>query len=71
MNKHHLNRPNANLDCFQKRTFYAGIKLFNNLPPSVSLLKNDKAKFTAAVSKHLHTHGFYCVDEFCMRKDDL
>ena len=24
-NKHHLRRPNANLACFQKSTFYAGI----------------------------------------------
>ena len=32
-NKHHLHRPNANLYCFQKSTFYAGIKIFNNLPP--------------------------------------
>jgi hypothetical protein len=24
-NTHHLHRPNANLSCFQKRTFYAGL----------------------------------------------
>ena len=70
-NKHHLDRPNTNLASFQKGTFYAGIKLFNILPPSVTLLKNDRAKFTAAVSKYLHTHCFYCVDGFCVRKDDL
>ena len=28
-NKHHLHRPNANLSCFQKRTFYADIKIFS------------------------------------------
>ena len=26
--KHHLHKPNANLSCFQKSTFYAGIKIF-------------------------------------------
>jgi hypothetical protein len=26
-NKHHLHRPNANLSCFQKGTFYVGIKI--------------------------------------------
>jgi len=30
---------------FKESTFYAGIKLFNSLPPSVTILKNDKAKF--------------------------
>jgi hypothetical protein len=70
-NKRHLDRPNAKLSCFQKGTFYAGIKLLNTLPPSVTILKNDKAKFGAALSKYLHTHCFYCVDAFFMREDDL
>jgi len=47
-NKHHLHRPHANLSCFQKSTFCAGIKIFNTLPPSVTVLENDKAKFKAA-----------------------
>jgi hypothetical protein len=33
-NKHHLNRPFANLSCFQKGAFYSGISIFNNLPRS-------------------------------------
>jgi len=33
-NKHRLHRPNANPSCFQKSTFYAGIKIFNSLPQS-------------------------------------
>ena len=47
-NKHHLHRPHANVSCFQKSTFYAGIKIFNTLPPSVTIIENDKAKFKAA-----------------------
>jgi len=37
--KHYLHRPNANLSCFKKSTFYAGIKIFNTLPPSVTILE--------------------------------
>jgi hypothetical protein len=47
-NKPHLHRPNANLSCFQKCKFSAGIKIFNTLPPSVTILENDKAKFKGA-----------------------
>ena len=50
-NKLHLHRPNDNLSCFQKSTFYVGIKIFNSLPPSVTILKNYKAKFKAALRK--------------------
>ena len=46
-NKHHLHRQNANLPCCQKSALYAGIKIFNSLPPSMTILKNDKAKFKA------------------------
>ena len=47
-NKHHLHRLNANLSCFQKSKFSAGIKIVNNIPHSVTILKNDKTKFKAA-----------------------
>ena len=63
-NKHLLHSPNGNLSCFQKSTFYAGIKIFNGLPPSVTILKNDKAKFKAALRKYLLIHSFYSIDEF-------
>jgi hypothetical protein len=42
-NKHHLHRQNANLSC-QKSTFYVGINIFNSLPISLTIFKNDKAK---------------------------
>ena len=37
-NKHHLHRLNAKLSCFQKSIFYAGIKIFNNLLPSLTVI---------------------------------
>jgi hypothetical protein len=54
-NKNHLCRPNANLSYVQNSTFYAGIKIFNRLPPSMTILKNDKAKFKAASRKYLRS----------------
>jgi IS1 family transposase len=44
-NKHHLHRPNANLSCVQKSTFYTGIKIFKSLPRSLTSFKNEKVKF--------------------------
>jgi hypothetical protein len=62
---HPLCRPNANLFCFQRSTFYPGIRIFYNLPSSLTTLKNEKAKFKAALRKQ------YSVDKFLMCTDDL
>ena len=70
-NKHHFHRPDADLSCYHKSTFYAGIKIFNSLPCSVTILKTDMAKFKAAFRKYLHKHSFYSVDESFMCNDDL
>ena len=55
-NKHNLHRPNANLSCFQRSTFYAGIIIFNSLPPTATIFRRDMEKFNAALRKDLHTH---------------
>jgi hypothetical protein len=70
-NKHNLTRPNANLSCFQKRTFYAGIKIFNNLPRSLTILNNQRGKFKLVLRKYLNTHSFYSVDDVFMYGDEL
>jgi len=49
---------------FLKSIFYAGMKIFNSLPPSKTVLKNNKAKFKAALRKYVHTQYFYSVYEF-------
>jgi hypothetical protein len=69
-NKHHLHRPVANLTCFQKRTYYAGIKNLNNLQSSLKSLVNEKAKFKVALKRYLNTYSFYSVDEFLVSKTD-
>jgi hypothetical protein len=70
-NRQCLHRQNANLSHFQKKkknTFYAGIKIFNSLPSSVTILKNKKAKSKVIVRKHLNAHSFYYADEFLCAK---
>ena len=37
--KHHLHRPYSNLSCFERSAFFAGIKIFYGLPPSMTILK--------------------------------
>jgi hypothetical protein len=69
-NKQHLLRPVANLTCFQKSTYYSGIKIFNNLPSSLKSLVNEKARFKVALKRYLNTHSFYSVDEFLVSKTD-
>jgi len=39
-----------------KSTFHAGIKSFNNLPRSLTILKNQKAKFKVALGQCLDAH---------------
>ena len=52
---HNINTRNKqhNLSCFQESTFYTDKNIFNNLPPSVTIIKNEKAKFKAAVTKYV------------------
>jgi len=48
----------------KKSTFYSGIRIFNILPPSLTVLKRDEIKVKAALRKHLNTHSINTVDEF-------
>jgi hypothetical protein len=43
-NTRHLHRPNAKLSCFQINITYAGIKIFNSLPPSLTILREWQGK---------------------------
>jgi hypothetical protein len=65
-----FHRPIANLLCFQKSTYYVGIKIFNNLPSGLKSLMNEKAQFKVALKRYLNTHSFYSVDEFLLSKND-
>jgi len=67
-NKHHLHRPIANLSCFQKGASYSGIRIFNNLPQSITSLTNEKPQSKVALKKFLCAH---CVDESFACTDDM
>ena len=70
-NEHHLHRPIANLSCFQKGASYSGIRIFNNLPQSITNLWNEKPQFKVALKNFLYAHCFYSVDEFFACTDDM
>ena len=56
------------LSCFQKSTFYVGMKIFSNLPCSLTILKNEKSKFKVAIRKYFNIYFFYSVYEFLCGK---
>jgi len=51
-NKHHF-KDQMPTYSFQKGKFHAGIKIFSSFPPSVKILKNDKASFPVVLRKYL------------------
>jgi hypothetical protein len=63
-NMDHLHRQTVNLSCFQKNAYYAGVKIFNNLPSNLRSAMNKKAQFKVALKRYLNTHSFYPVEEF-------
>jgi hypothetical protein len=69
-NKNHLHTPTANFSCFQKGAYYAGIRIFKSLPPSLKTISDKKEKFKVALKRYLNTHTFYSVDEFLQFKKD-
>jgi hypothetical protein len=64
-NKNQLHRPIANLSCFQKSAYYAGIKIFSLLSSLTSII-NKKAQFKVALKIYLIIHSFYSGDEILM-----
>jgi IS1 family transposase len=69
-NRDHLHIPTANLSCFQKSAYYAGIKIFNSLPSDLRCLMNKQTQFKVALKRYLNTHSFYSVEEFLTFKND-
>jgi hypothetical protein len=47
---------------FSKSTLYV-IKISINLPPSLTIFKNDNVKFKRLLRKHLNTHSLYYFKE--------
>jgi len=54
-----------------RKASYSGIRIVNNLPQSITNLKNEKPQFTVALKNVLYAHPFYSVDEFFACTDDM
>jgi hypothetical protein len=48
---------------YQKVNYSFGIKVFNNLPPSLKSLIDNIKQFKSVLKNYLHAHSFYSVDE--------
>jgi len=66
--KYH-NRPTANLSYSQKSASYAGIKIFNSLPLSLSSVIYRKGYCTVALKRYLNTRSFYFLDNLLIFRD--
>jgi len=54
--KRHLIRPIANMSFFQKGASYSGIRIFNNLPQSITSFRNEMPQFKLALKNfYMHT----------------
>jgi len=57
---------------FKKGASYFGIRVFNNLPQSITSLRNEKPQFKAAPPNFfLCAHWFYCMDGYFARTDNM
>jgi hypothetical protein len=69
-NRDHLHRPTANLSCFQKIAYCAGIKTFNTVLSNLRSLMTKKAQFKVVLKRYLNTHSSYTVEEFITFEND-
>jgi hypothetical protein len=53
-------KPTANLSCLQKSAYYAGIKIFSNLPSDPRSPMNEKAQFKITLKRYLNTLILLC-----------
>jgi len=61
-NNFHL--PISNLTKYQKGAFYAGIKIFNNLPTHVKYVANEIQVFKSSLKRFLLSNSFYSTEEY-------
>jgi hypothetical protein len=59
-----LHCPTCNLSVFQKRTYYFGIKVSNNIPPSITNIAHDIKQFKLALKRFLLLNSFYSLEEY-------
>jgi hypothetical protein len=62
--KNQLQKPVANLSCFQKGVFYSGLKAFNSSLLMILECQNNKLHFRAARRKYVVSDCFIYVMNF-------
>ena len=50
---------------------YSVVRIFNNLPQSITSLKNEKPEFKVALKKFLYAQFFHSVDGCFACTDDI
>jgi hypothetical protein len=54
-------QPTTNFTLYQKRVYYMGIKIFNNLPPYFKDISNNVRKFEISSKKFLHIYVYIYI----------
>jgi hypothetical protein len=67
--KHYLHKPAANLSCLQKSTYYAGIRIFNNLPSDIKSLRKKKHDLNSTKTILKCTHSTLLMNTYCLKSD--
>jgi len=62
--RNNLYLPQANLTIYQKRAYYSGIKIFNNLHLEIKNVAGNLKKFKIALKQFLYTYLFYTLEEY-------
>ena len=68
-NIYNLHLPSLHLTVFQMGVHYAGIKVFNYLPPSIKSIASDTEVFKKTLKRFLMDNSFYSVDKFINFKE--
>jgi hypothetical protein len=56
------------ISCFQKSTYFAGIKIFSNLPSDLKTVMNEKAWYKTTKMILKHTHFSLLVNTYNLKK---
>jgi len=57
--RNNLYLPQANLTIYQRRAYYLGIKIFNNLPREITNVADNLKEFKTDLKQFLYTYSFY------------
>jgi hypothetical protein len=59
--------PQANLAIYQKGVYYAGVKVFNNLPQDIKNISDNPKRFKKVLKHVLTTQSYYTLEEYYTR----